>query len=686
MNQYKINIPSEEKKVQPLLKDGNLSANSRYFIKNGQPWVPIMGEFHFSRYPKEEWLDELYKMKSGGIEIVASYVIWIHHEEVEGEWEFSGDKDLKYFIELCQQVGLYFFLRVGPWVHGEVRNGGFPDWLLAKTKALRTNDPDYVKPVSLFFEKVYQQCKGLFFKDGGPIIGIQIENEYGHVGGSNQKEGYEHLTLLFNLLKEIGYDVPFYTGTGWGGAICLKEMIPVFGGYVEAPWAQTTDQLELNENFLIQPDRDDPNIASDHGTGQIAKVINFEEYPFSTAELGGGLQVTHHRRPLVTGDDIYGQAFAKFASGANLLGYYMYHGGTNPDGKKTTLQESKETGYPNDLPIKSYDFQAPLSEFGEFRKSYFLLRNLHFFIKEFENILASAETFFPEDPVNDPADKRLRISVRHNFKINGGFVFISNYQRQQKRDTVKNVEITLQLPNEEIIFPVFDCPSNQMLILPYHLPIMGTIIQSSNAELVGVINNQLIFTHENPEKVVVEFFGEDVSYLVIPKEKTIGLKVIDEKIFSSKASIWNDSQKIYCEYENSEKLVTYFPEKSHTFKAEQVTSNVSNKLIEKTSTYHAYSLNVSYTDKKNTNLFLKIQYSGDRCELWCGNRLLNDQFLIDGEWRVSLKRFNYPKNLVLKIFAPTESVYYDCEVTPDIVQLNQVDIVEVTKKIIDEIY
>lgn len=685
MNCYQVTIPRKETLIRPLLEEGYFSANSRYYIKDGKPWIPIMGEFHYSRYPREKWREELYKLKSGGVEIVATYVIWIHHEEEEGVCDFSGDKDLRAFIELCQEVGLYFFLRIGPWVHGEVRNGGFPDWLLAKTTALRTNDPVYLEAVTRFFEKVSQQCAGLFHKDGGPIIGIQIENEYGHVGGSNQKEGYEHLATLADLLKQFGYEVPYYTGTGWGGAICLEEMIPVFGGYVEAPWAQSTEKLPLNENFLIRPNRDDPNIASDYQPEERSGQLKMENYPFSTAELGGGLQVTHHRRPLVTGQDIYGQAFSKFASGANLLGYYMFHGGTNPEGKLSTLQETKATGYPNDLPVMSYDFQAPLGEFGEFRESYFLLRKLHSFIKNFEEILAPAETFFPEQPVLDPSDEQLRISVRHNYALGGGFVFVSNYQRQRERKGQEQVSVILQLADQKIELPPFDCPAGEMIVLPYNLPLRGSVIQSSNGELWGNIGEKLVFLHDHPEEFHVAFQGKALSYLVFLRAEASQLLKVQDQLFASEGNLWIDDAKIYCDYLHETQVVAYPSGQKIAYPVAKVSSNVGCQEVAGDEAYKEYLLTLNYEKEQAQELFLDIEYSGDRCELWEKDKLIADQFLIDGHWHVSLTRFNNPSQLHLKIYSPTEAVYYDLPVQPEQVALKSVAVTGVYRRTVAEL-
>ena len=111
-----------------------------FLTQNGQPWFPVMGEFHYSRYPTEYWRESLLKIKAGGVDVVSSYGCWIHHEETEGEFDYTGQRDLRSFIKLIGECGLKMFIRIGPWCHGEVRNGGFPDWLVKKYPKARTND------------------------------------------------------------------------------------------------------------------------------------------------------------------------------------------------------------------------------------------------------------------------------------------------------------------------------------------------------------------------------------------------------------------------------------------------------------------------------------------------------------------------------------------------------------------
>ncbi|MWL55393.1 beta-galactosidase, partial [Escherichia coli] len=126
-------------------------------------------------------------------------------------------------LETVKKVGMYSILRIGPWAHGEARNGGFPDWLLedAREKGyeVRSNAPQYLEHVRNFYSKTYEQAKGYFIKDDGPVIGIQIENEFGHCGGLTGDEGEKHMQILKKMAQEIGFITPIYTATGWGGAV-----------------------------------------------------------------------------------------------------------------------------------------------------------------------------------------------------------------------------------------------------------------------------------------------------------------------------------------------------------------------------------------------------------------------------------------------------------------------------------
>ncbi|MDE5597420.1 MAG: beta-galactosidase, partial [Lachnospiraceae bacterium] len=301
-----------------------IDVTSLYFMRDGKPWIGVMGEYHFVRDNRENWYREFCKMKAGGITVAATYLFWIYHEETEGEFDFTGDRNIRQFILDAQRAGLDVFIRIGPWAHGECRNGGLPDWLLHKPYKLRDNNCEYMAKVRIWYEKIFEQVQGLFYADGGNIIGIQFENEL--------VDDAAHLLALKELALDIGFQAPIYTVTGWnsayGAKIPVDDVVPVFGAYPEAPWADSIEKLPLSTHYVFNKTRNDSAIGKD----LIADVdesgwrLPYEKYPFATCELGGGIQITHHRRPLISGMDIYALSLVKLGSGNNLVGYYMYKG------------------------------------------------------------------------------------------------------------------------------------------------------------------------------------------------------------------------------------------------------------------------------------------------------------------------------------------------------------------------
>lgn len=472
-------------------KAGNsISVNSRYITRNSSPWLPVMGEFHFSRYPEAYWEEEILKMKASGVQVVSTYVFWIHHEEIEGQFDWSGQRNLRHFVELCGKHGMYVFVRIGPWDHGEVRNGGFPDWLLSKAK-VRTNDPEYLSYVRRFFGEIGKQLQGLFWNDDGPIIGVQLENEYGARGPD---AGGAHISALKRLALESGIDAPLFTVTGWPKAdFPPQEVIPVFGAYPDGFWQDFAGDAPPDEAFLFTVKRDINDIPADvtRLAGQQDKPFGHD--PYFLAEAGGGMEFSYHRRPLVQPADIAAVNVTHVGSGANLFGYYMFHGGANPQGKLTTLQESHATGYPNDLPQVSYDFQAPLGEFGQMHPSFRKLKLLHQFYNEFGQYLAPMVAVVPEQTPKSAGDSEvLRSAVRTDGEK--GFIFINNYVHNLPMPDRKGVAFRIRLPKETIQLPrkPANIPSDAYLIWPFNFPMgpMGkTRLVYSTAQLLSKLDS-----------------------------------------------------------------------------------------------------------------------------------------------------------------------------------------------------
>ncbi len=532
-----------------LSKESVLSFTPMSLTADGKGFYPVMGEMHFSRYRSRYWEEELYKMKSGGVDIVSLYTIWIHHEEIRGEFDFSGDRNLRGFLEKVQKVGLSCILRIGPWAHGEARNGGFPDWLLEDAKQknyeVRSNAPEYLEHVRNFYEHIFQQAKGFFLKDGGPVIGIQIENEYGHCGGFSGEEGEEHMRTLEKMAKEIGFDAPLYTATGWGGAV-TGGMLPVMGGYCEAPWDQRTTEIEPSGNYIFTKERNDHNIGSDHGLG-VGITFDMDKFPYLTAELGGGLQVTHHRRPIATGSDTEAMSMVKMGSGANLLGYYMYHGGTNPKGKLTTLQESKETGYPNDLPVLSYDFNAPIKEYGQMSDTYRKIRKLSMFVKDFGGDLCEMSYIEqPGNPLKPDNLSDLRCAVRAckkeicDSEMYSGFLFVNNYQRRYEMADHDGVCLKAfdESGNAITEFEERDVKNGDYFFYPFNMPIgYDAVLKKANMTPLCILHdekgriNAYVFYADERDSAEMEIEGDigDIKILVLNRyEAEHAVKICDE--------------------------------------------------------------------------------------------------------------------------------------------------------------
>ncbi|WLW50089.1 beta-galactosidase [Streptomyces sp. YU58] len=466
-----------------------IEINSRWLSRGGRPWFPVSGEFHYSRYPAEEWEEELLKMKAGGITAVASYLIWIHHEEIEGRVRFDGDRDLRRFAELCARHGLDFIPRVGPWSHAEVRNGGLPDWVLARDCAPRTDDPVYLDAVRPWFAAIAEQLRGLDRAHGGPIVAIQIENELYDQPG--------HLLTLKHMAQQAGMSAPLWTSTAWGGVqLPPDELVPLYGGYTETFWTEADGGWPdtCRKHFFFTHQRDDEGIGADlrPTTVRGGEPDAFaDRFPWATCELGGGMAVSYHRRPRVEPADIGALGLTKIGCGSVWQGFYMFHGGTNPAGELTTLQESHATGYPNDLPVLTYDFQAPLGEYGQYRPTYHELRLQHLLLADFGDRVAPMDSVLPE---RRPAGQDDRETLRWAVRTDGvsGFLFVNNHQPHEPLPDHPDTVFTVEFPDgsEALTLPSapVTVPSGSYFCWPLRLEVAGLRLEWATAQPVCTVD------------------------------------------------------------------------------------------------------------------------------------------------------------------------------------------------------
>ena len=219
---------------------------------------------------------------------------------------------------------------------------------------------------------------------------------------------------------------------------------------------------------------------------------------------------SYHRRVYLYPEDAYAMALVKLGSGSNLLGYYMYHGGTNPDGHLTYLNECQKTPATNhnDLPVKTYDFQAPLGEFGQKNPHYYSLRPLHLFMRDFGELLAPMEAVFPVDiEPKKGDDSRLRWSYRSIVSPSGddrrasSFVFINNYERFANLTAKHGVQFEVG----DVTFPrkPITIPAGMMTLFPVNLPVGSSVINWATAQPVAWRNGRMWF--EQKAGIAAEF-------------------------------------------------------------------------------------------------------------------------------------------------------------------------------------
>ncbi len=465
-----------------------ITADSQCLLRDGRPWTPVMGEFHYSRYPTAEWREELLKMKAGGIDIVATYVFWIHHEETEGDWNWAGNHDLRRFVETAKEAGLHVIVRCGPWCHGEVRNGGLPDWIVARGQA-RTDDPAYLASATKLYRQIAAQLRGLLWKDGGPVIGIQLENEY--------RGPAEHLLTLKRIAREAGLDTPLYTRTGWPELktpLPFGEILPLYGVYAEGFWDRELTAMPGNywAGFHFSTLRSDANIANEAlGRRETRDAADIARYPYLTCEIGGGMMSAYHRRILVDPLDIESTTLIKLGSGSTSPGYYMYHGGTNPVGRLSTLMEDQATAmtFWNDMPVLNYDFQAPLGQYGQVRPHYHRLRRLHLFLHSFGAALARTAVALPNQR---PAGRDDLATLRWSARSDGhrGFLFVSNHERGRTLPPKADVQFTLAPLG--LTFPAqpITVPTGAAFLWPFNLDLgHGVTLAYATAQPLTVLDD-----------------------------------------------------------------------------------------------------------------------------------------------------------------------------------------------------
>ncbi|WP_154791978.1 beta-galactosidase [Occultella kanbiaonis] len=488
MSRYRIDARPARRSERgaPVLPGGaGIEVYGSHLERDGVPWIGVSGEFHFTRSPRATWAAELAKLRAAGLNTVATYLFWLHHEPDRGTPDFTGILDIRHFVTLAAEAGLDVLVRIGPWAHGEARNGGLPDWVQHGPWQIRTDDPGYLEQVRRWYTSIAGQLDGLDAASGGPIIGIQVENELA--------DAPEHLITLRGIALEAGLRAPLWTMTAWNTAVLPSQgFLPLYGGYTESFWTDADEPWSAGcrSQFTYTHLFDDTSIGADvmptarpESTSTHRRFPTPDPYPVVTCELGSGMATAYHRRPLVDPDDVAALALTKLGSGSVWQGYYMFHGGLNPPSRG--LQESHATGYPNDLPEFDYDFGAPIGAAGQVRPSLVLLRRQHRFLADFGARLAPMASVLPTPDGEGGPAPRLQWAVRTDGE--SGFVFVTNHRPHEPLPAHPQVALSVETESGTVAWPAVDVGVGAYFAWPFNLDESGVRVRWATAQPVARI-------------------------------------------------------------------------------------------------------------------------------------------------------------------------------------------------------
>ena len=331
-----VTIPSDAQKTK-----GTFEAGNGTFLLNGNPFVVKAAEIHYPRIPKPYWEHRIKMCKALGMNTVCIYIFWNIHEQREGQFDFTGNNDVAEFCRLAQKNGMYVIVRPGPYVCAEWEMGGLPWWLLKKKDIrLREQDPYFMERVKIFEQKVGEQLAPLTIQNGGPIIMVQVENEYGSYG-----EDKPYVSEIRDCLRGIyGKDLALFQ-CDWSSNFEKNGLDDLTWTMNFGTGANINDQFHrLGE---LRPNA--PKMCSEFWSGWFDKW--------------GARHETRPAKDMVDGMD-------EMLSKGISFSLYMTHGGTSFG----HWAGANSPGFAPD--VTSYDYDAPINEYGQTTPKYFELRKM----------------------------------------------------------------------------------------------------------------------------------------------------------------------------------------------------------------------------------------------------------------------------------------------------------------------
>lgn len=326
--------------VSAARKGGTFTVGDKTFLLNGKPFVVKAAELHYPRIPRPYWEHRIKMCKALGMNTVCLYVFWNIHEQQEGNFDFTGNNDVAEFCRLAQRNGLYVIVRPGPYVCAEWEMGGLPWWLLKKKDIrLREPDPYFMERVKLFERKVGEQLASLTIQNGGPIIMVQVENEYGSYG-----ENKAYVSAIRDIVRQSGFDKVTLFQCDWASNFeknGLEDLVWTMNFGTGADIDQQFRRLgELRPNA--------PQMCSEFWSGWFDKW--------------GARHETRPAKAMVEGID-------EMLSKGISFSLYMTHGGTSFG----HWAGANSPGFAPD--VTSYDYDAPINEYGQATPKYWELRH-----------------------------------------------------------------------------------------------------------------------------------------------------------------------------------------------------------------------------------------------------------------------------------------------------------------------
>ncbi|MBI4025229.1 MAG: beta-galactosidase [Verrucomicrobia bacterium] len=357
-----------------------IAVHRNYLTLDDKPFFAFGGDFNYARTPARHWRDRLLKMKAAGMNSVTFYITWANHEPQPEHYEWSGDKDVGAFLDLIHAEGMYAIARLGPFVHGESRNGGLPEWLMQQLgpTRVRSNDPEYLAHTRRWYEEMLKIIVPRQITRGGPIFMIQLENELGSAGSKGDdiprgsgdpEENARHVLHYYEIVRQHGVDLPIVDINHWPGKEeKIQNLVDTAGGYPSACFACEGEIWPINQEPWAKHVR--PCVTIETGASMFVRFFDLPPYQ-NTSSYQGPILASSHLESLSCGH---------IAEGVSGIHYYMVVDGQHPDDGNERM-----------LPARDVNFQSPITVVGALRESYRACKRLGWMLRSFEQEILKSE-------------------------------------------------------------------------------------------------------------------------------------------------------------------------------------------------------------------------------------------------------------------------------------------------------